>query len=142
MSYGVKVSDRGFDVTSDDKNQAVNTKYNSPKVDVKADPPHFDVFKHVINSSLAADTYLLKTVKHSYGYIPMVLAHCVHPESANYAKTAGILPFPVVAAGIVLYEWKAVAFADRVEFRLLVNTGDTSGEEVTIRYYIFAEAGA
>lgn len=141
--YGIKVSLPGFDVTTAaPEDCAIHSGYQSPKIDIKADPPHYGILDIDFTSTMATDTdVLLWSQNHGRSYRPMVIgtADLDHKGGdAGDGQIDGILTLSPTATLIVWIDatdTKARLFARH-------SSGFTwigSGSNLKVSFFIFVE---
>lgn len=126
------------------KDQVLNSRYASPKIDTTANPPH----AAIINLNWTDTTaFLWPTIKtaysfpHGYNYIPAVIG--VFSYKSDTLSEKGVLPFHASDQ-----DYSIVIEADQTNINIKLSNADrippaTAIKPFTIkiRYYVFAERG-
>lgn len=139
-----KISLPGFDAKQTKLDEeAVDSIYPSPKVNVLAKPIHAGIFRLTWQSTglafASGTTRLLSSFPHNYNYIPSVIGVYRYDNGSRVIN--GIMPLFIGAQGTVVLD------ADRNNINLKYFSYDISGSSavlpflLNVRFYVFAERG-
>lgn len=154
MNLGIKISLPGFDVSSASPEQcAIDSNYDTFKVDSHSSPPHFGIIKITFNNNPPTGTSTIFSMPHNYSHRPSLLTH--FDTGPNFPATAGGVITGHIALNSFNTSWIECNVTDtqmKVDVR---NNGSTDfsgaalaalGDGIyptvmTLRFYIFAEDG-
>lgn len=139
-NYGMKISLPGYDVmTATPEQCAVHTGYNTPKVDLFADPAHFGTVRVTFeNDPPSGVETTLYTIPHGLSYTPIVQGSGKFSDGmSEYSGT-----MPMIPSGTIEMHLKSDDTNVYLTTYYDAGWGSIIGNTLTVTYYIFAEEGS
>lgn len=144
MSEVFKISLPGNAVRDADlKNEAIDSRYASPKISTVATPPHAGIiylnWQSTTLSYPERTTKVLYSFQHNYATIPTVFASYKFDNGTQHIY--GTLPLQIGSLGLIILDTDKT-YVNLKYFSLdIANTTPIPPFALKIRFYVMAEAG-